>query len=891
MKINKSILIFFIMLFSLILLFSCNEDEVTNPVPKNHLIKGYAQKGPFLQGSQISIQVLDNSLTPVGKIFETETINNLGYFEIPLEIDNQFLEIISTGFYFNEVSGNISNSQITLRSIISLSSFDTVSVNVLTTLSAKRIRHLVKNNNMKFDDAKTIAEQEVLEIFNINEPTISDFETMNITKPGKKNAVLLASSCILQGNSSVAQLSEFISKISIELENDGLQNDSTIADRLFANALNLNNHEIRSNLFNRYQSLGLDVPIPDFESYTKLLLPLTVIYTTPHDLSNSVSISTDIRVAFNKDMNPESINPNSFVVSVGAESVTGILSYDQYYRAAVFIPSNKLIYNSEYTVKLTNEIEAYDKDQLESNYQFSFSTMAIPKPVLFFPTNNSVITETSPTLDWNEIDGALGYHLQVNTSPDFSSNNLVDLDNINSSQFQISSPLENNTVYYWRVKARTIGDIWSEWSNVGNFNVELSIVRYPTPGNHYYIKDPTPLLDWEDVDETSAYHLQVNDASDFSGNMIIDFNNLDSSKHQSNSVFSDNNDYYWRVKRKNNDDVWSDWSIIWEFKLRMEIPDLISPYNSATLLEGKPLLTWTDVTDAMYYHLQLSTEEDFTSNIIVDDSSLVNNQFQIINELPTDSRYFWRVRVKHQDNIWSRWTLDHHFNIPRLDIQTDLLFYYPLNGNTLDYSGNGNDAIANGLVLTTDRNGNPNSAYKFNSNGDYLEMPPVRPIADSAWTYSLWCQFDVVPSPGLVNDAFLFSYKEVLFDDDVYLYVDDVDARIKAYLGTVGQSGVSTIITNRKISTNYDAQQDIWIHLCVTHHPDPGRIKIYINGESFATSSDKFGTTFLPNTPYLISCISVFDDQRGRFFGSTDEIHFFGRDLNQYEVEMLYNKR
>ena len=69
----------FIVLSS-ILLSNCSEDKIVNPGLQDHNVKGYAQKGPFIQGSQITVQVLDNSLSPIGKVFETETINNLGYY-------------------------------------------------------------------------------------------------------------------------------------------------------------------------------------------------------------------------------------------------------------------------------------------------------------------------------------------------------------------------------------------------------------------------------------------------------------------------------------------------------------------------------------------------------------------------------------------------------------------------------------------------------------------------------------------------------------------------------------------------------------------------------------------------------------------------------------------
>ncbi len=54
--------------------------------------------------------------------------------------------------------------------------------------------------------------------------------------------------------------------------------------------------------------------------------------------------------------------------------------------------------------------------------------------------------------------------------------------------------------------------------------------------------------------------------------------------------------------------------------------------------------------------------------------------------------------------------------IPSYVPTNGLVGYWPFNGNANDESGNGNNGTVNGATLTTDRNGNPNSAYYF----DYL---------------------------------------------------------------------------------------------------------------------------------------------------------------------------
>ena len=52
-----------------------------------------------------------------------------------------------------------------------------------------------------------------------------------------------------------------------------------------------------------------------------------------------------------------------------------------------------------------------------------------------------------------------------------------------------------------------------------------------------------------------------------------------------------------------------------------------------------------------------------------------------------------------------------------------LVAWYPFNGNANDESGNGNNGTVNGATLTTDKDGNENSAYSFDGNDDIIDLP------------------------------------------------------------------------------------------------------------------------------------------------------------------------
>jgi hypothetical protein len=63
-------------------------------------INGYAQKGPYLNGTSITIAELANDLVPTGKNFSSQILDNTGTFEIKnVELTFQYVELRADGFY------------------------------------------------------------------------------------------------------------------------------------------------------------------------------------------------------------------------------------------------------------------------------------------------------------------------------------------------------------------------------------------------------------------------------------------------------------------------------------------------------------------------------------------------------------------------------------------------------------------------------------------------------------------------------------------------------------------------------------------------------------------------------------------------------------------------
>ena len=237
---------------------SCNKDEREKA---NYGVKGSVQKGPFIEGSSISIQTLDESFNPTGKYYSTLTTNEKGNYSIESAIDSKYIEIIAEGYYFNEIEGAISKSPISLRAIADLSEGVVTNVNTLTTLEYYRVKSLLKRNpEMPFKKARQQADDEILSSFGIPRQDYSSqedegFVLMDITKAGDRDAMLLAVSIILQAGRTEGEFSEYYSQLAQQFQNGPV--NISLTD--YQEHINVN--DIRNNCETRFGH------VPAFELY------------------------------------------------------------------------------------------------------------------------------------------------------------------------------------------------------------------------------------------------------------------------------------------------------------------------------------------------------------------------------------------------------------------------------------------------------------------------------------------------------------------------------------------------------------------------------------------------------------------------------------------------
>jgi len=252
---------------------SCETDEGNpNQIIKKEKISGFVQKGPFVSGTTVTMNELNSELVQTGKVFTSTIINDSGLFEVnSIELISSFVEFTSSGFYFNEVSGEISNSPLTLTTLSDIKDRNSININVLTHLEKRRVETLLKEGK-SFSESKKQSRDELLSIFSMSLNNNSSFEEFDISKNTEEGGILLGISIILQGNRSVGQLTELLSRIQNDFGNNGKLDDENILKSLSILTFKLDFKEIRENVENRLKKLNNSSNVPDFEKQIRKFL-------------------------------------------------------------------------------------------------------------------------------------------------------------------------------------------------------------------------------------------------------------------------------------------------------------------------------------------------------------------------------------------------------------------------------------------------------------------------------------------------------------------------------------------------------------------------------------------------------------------------------------------
>jgi len=260
----------------LFLVFSCKKNTPAPiPLEPTYSFAGKVQKGPYLGGGGVTVNILNQSLSPLGQTLSAQILSNTGNFGLTnIPLTSTYISLNAEGYYFNEITNATSDSYITLNAVTNLSDTGKVNVNVLTHLETSRVYYLVSQGE-SYALAKAQALKEILHIFSINTPVTSTSERLDISSAGEENAMLLALSVILQGSRTSANLNQLLNLMAQDIETDGVLNTVSIGDQLLTDVKHIDLVNVRNNLTSYYLSIGVPATIPPFEKYVNQFVDST----------------------------------------------------------------------------------------------------------------------------------------------------------------------------------------------------------------------------------------------------------------------------------------------------------------------------------------------------------------------------------------------------------------------------------------------------------------------------------------------------------------------------------------------------------------------------------------------------------------------------------------
>ncbi len=227
-------------------------------------VSGYAQKGQFSSGSQVTIFGLNENLEPNGDSWPSNIKDASGAFSLSVEEGAPYMEVRAQGYYFDEVNGGISDGMMTLEAIVDSSS-DRVNVNLLTHLVRPRIKNLM-SEGCTYSEARTQAERELVTSLGYSPLDIS-FDQLDITRSREGDALLLALACTLQYGRSTGEMVTLINGLSLDFETDGNFEENNLA-AIEAAMPHIDIMQVYENMHEYYQENNMaEAVVPDFYRY------------------------------------------------------------------------------------------------------------------------------------------------------------------------------------------------------------------------------------------------------------------------------------------------------------------------------------------------------------------------------------------------------------------------------------------------------------------------------------------------------------------------------------------------------------------------------------------------------------------------------------------------
>lgn len=203
-----------------------------------------------------------------------------------------------------------------------------------------------------------------------------------------------------------------------------------------------------------------------------------------------------------------------------------------------------------------------------------------------------------------------------------------------------------------------------------------------------------------------------------------------------------------------------------------------------------------------------------------------------------------------------------------------LILHYTFDGSLNDISGSGYIGENHGASLTTDRFGNPNSAFDFDGVDDWVDAGLN--IKEPTGTISLWFKAETL------EKSMLFCQIHHPYEASTLNYVLSNPTDGLGYLDIRGPENIQSGVPTKEITT-----LNKWHHLVCIWGEEGGRL--YLDG-ALQGSSD---FTYYDNTSTVnmgIGCYNGHHPRAHYFDGQIDDFRVYSKVISESEINSLYSE-
>lgn len=232
-----------------------------------------------------------------------------------------------------------------------------------------------------------------------------------------------------------------------------------------------------------------------------------------------------------------------------------------------------------------------------------------------------------------------------------------------------------------------------------------------------------------------------------------------------------------------------------------------------------------------------------------------------------------------------------------LDLNQQLVAYYPFDGHARDESGNQNHGVVFGATLSPDRFGHQDSAYAFDGVDDFIALPDNLDLINTDFTLSAWIKpkdYGVKSEVSQTCARMVLAYRYRSKQNNSPLN-SGATLFLREESGCGGQEMLHAHFNDKSFKYNgmpLDYSSRDWFLFSSTR--EDNALIIYVNGEEVARKEVSTAAVY-ENASSPHSTIGGFrpladDTFRFPFAGQIDEVRIFNYALSREEIQSLYSE-